>query len=133
MPYFPLIVTSNSLKRGTQAHVVGIGGGVGITPIRALVDEFAGGVQMDVIYRVSRKEDLVLKDELDYLVKKSGGTLRVHYLVGSRRDYPMDAAALQRLVPRISDSDIYICEPEPLVESVRVAAGDGRRWGGDVF
>jgi NAD(P)H-flavin reductase len=39
-----------------------VGGGVGITPIRALMDEFKNGVKMDVIYRVSRKEDLVLKD-----------------------------------------------------------------------
>lgn len=108
--------------RATRPHIVMIGGGVGITPIRALMDEFKNGVQLDVIYRVSRKEDLVLKSELDYLVKSSGGTARVHYLVGSRHEHPMDAQALKTLVPRISDSDIYICGPTPLVESVKKAA-----------
>jgi predicted ferric reductase len=110
--------------RATRPHVVMVGGGVGITPIRALMDEFKNGVQMDVIYRVSRKEDLVLKEELDYLQDNSGGTIRVHYLVGSRKDHPMDAAALQKLAPRVADSDIYICGPGPLVETIKKAAED---------
>ena len=110
--------------RATRPHIVMVGGGVGITPIRALMDEFKNGVQLDVIYRASKKEDLVLKDELDYLVANSGGLTRVHYLVGSRRDHPMNAQALTALVPRISDSDIYICGPGPLVETVKQAAQD---------
>jgi len=110
--------------RATRPHIVMVGGGVGITPIRALMDEFKNGVQLDVIYRASTKEDLVLKDELDYLVANSGGLTRVHYLVGSRREYPMDAKALKELVPRISDSDIYICGPGPLVDTVKQAAED---------
>jgi NAD(P)H-flavin reductase len=92
-----------------------IGGGVGITPIRALMDEFRNGVQLDVIYRASSDADLFLKEELDYLVDKSNGSMRVHYLVGSRREHPMDAKSLKGLVPRIADSDIYICGPSPLV------------------
>jgi len=36
----------------------------------------------------------------------------------------MDAKALKALVPRIADSDIYICGPEPLVETVKQAAKD---------
>jgi len=88
------------------------------------MDEFKNGVQLDVIYRASTKEDLVLKDELDYLVAHSSGLTRVHYLVGSRRDHPMNAQALKSLVPRISDSDIYICGPGPLVETVKEAAED---------
>jgi ferredoxin-NADP reductase len=79
---------------------------------------------MDVIYRASRKEDLVLKDELDYLEYHSNGSMRVHYLVGSRKDHPMDAKSLKALVPQIADSDIYICGPGPLVEAVKAAADD---------
>jgi ferredoxin-NADP reductase len=110
--------------RATRPHIVLIGGGVGITPIRALMDEFKNGVQLDVIYRASREEDLVLKSELDYLADNSGGLTRVHYLVGSRREHPMDAAALKALVPRVADSDIYICGPGPLVETVKEAVAD---------
>jgi ferredoxin-NADP reductase len=88
------------------------------------MDEFRNGVQLDVIYRASSDADLVLKEELDYLVDKSNGSMRVHYLVGSRRDHPMDAKSLKALVPRIADSDIYICGPGPLVETVKQAAED---------
>jgi predicted ferric reductase len=110
--------------RATTKHIVLVGGGVGITPVRALLDEFKNGVEIDLLYRASREEDLVLRDELDYLAAHSGGTIRVHYLVGSRREFPMDAKALKKLVPRISDSDIYICGPGPLVETVKEAAED---------
>lgn len=110
--------------RSTRPHVLLIGGGVGITPLRALIDEFSGDVQMDVILRASRNEDLVLRDELDYLAFNSGGSIRVHYLVGPRKEHPMDAAALRKLVPRFADADIYICGPEPLVSAVRKAASD---------
>jgi predicted ferric reductase len=110
--------------RATQPHLVMVGGGVGITPIRALMEEFKSGVQMDVFYRVSRADELILKDELDYLVAQSNGTIRVHYLVGSRKDYPMDAQFIKSYAPRAADSDIYICGPQALVDTVRKAAED---------
>jgi predicted ferric reductase len=110
--------------RSTRPHVVLVGGGVGITPVRALMDEFNGGAQIDVIFRASRQEDLVLKAEMDYLANKSGGSIRVNYLVGPRKNHPMDAASLKALVPQIADSDIYICGPQALVSAVRAAAAD---------
>ena len=110
--------------RASRKHVVLIGGGVGITPIRALMEEFREGVQLDVIFRASRSEDLVLREEMDYLAAQSEGSIRVHYLVGSRKIHPMDARSLKSLVPRLADSDIYICGPGPLVETVREAAKD---------
>jgi ferredoxin-NADP reductase len=88
------------------------------------MDEFKDGVELDLIYRASRDEDLVLREELDYLAYHSGGTIRLHYLVGSRKDHPMDSRSLKALVPRIADSDIYICGPGPLVDAVREAAQD---------
>jgi predicted ferric reductase len=111
-------------ERASSPHVVLVGGGVGITPIRAIIEEFKNGVQMDVIFRASKKEDLVLREELDYLAANSDGTIRVHYLLGPRKNHPMDARALTKLVPSFADADVYICGPTPLVESVRKAAQD---------
>ena len=110
--------------RATQPHIVAVGGGVGITPIRALMEEFKNGVEMDVFYRVSHPDDLILRDELDYLVAQSNGRVRVHYLAGSRRDYPMDADFIKAYAPRAADSDFYVCGPQALVETVRKAAED---------
>jgi ferredoxin-NADP reductase len=110
--------------RSSRRHVVLVGGGVGITPIRAIMEEFRQEVQMDVVFRASRAEDLVFRQELDYLAAQSEGAMRIHYLVGSREQYPMDAASLMKMIPLFADSDIYICGPAPLVESVRKAAQD---------
>jgi ferredoxin-NADP reductase len=88
------------------------------------MEELSGGVQMDVIFRASKEEDLVLRDELDYLAFNSGGSIRVHYLVGARKNHPMDARSMRRLVPQFADSDVYICGPEPLVSAVRKAFED---------
>ena len=79
---------------------------------------------MDVVYRASREEDLVLRQELDYLAAQSEGSIRIHYLVGPRSKHPMDAKTLNRLIPLFADSDIYICGPGPLVDAVRQAAKD---------
>ena len=110
--------------RSTQPHVVLVGGGVGITPVRALMDELKGGAQLDVIFRASKEEDLVLKAEMDYLANNSNGSIRIHYLVGPRKNHPMDARSLKGLVPQFADSDIYMCGPEPLCSAVRKAAED---------
>ncbi|CAB4588899.1 MAG: hypothetical protein F2846_02795 [Actinobacteria bacterium] len=106
--------------RASKGHVTLIGGGVGITPIRAIMEEFPPAVEVDVIFRASKKEDLVLKEELDYLAEERGA--RVHYLIGPRSEHPMDAKYIMRIVPTFRDSDVYICGPTPLVDAVREAA-----------
>jgi predicted ferric reductase len=107
--------------RAGQAHskrVVLIGGGIGVTPVRALLDEFKNLVPIDFIYRASRIEDLALKGELDQIASESDGLIKIHYMVGSRRQHPMDASHLLSVVPRVRESDIYICGPKPLVAAV---------------
>jgi predicted ferric reductase len=109
-------------NRATRKHVLLVGGGVGITPIRAIAEEFGDTVNMDLIYRVSDESELVLKDELDYLADRSGGALKVHYLIGSRHQHPINVKTLQSIVPALADSDIYVCGPTGLVDSVVKAA-----------
>ena len=106
--------------KATRGHVVLVGGGVGITPLRALLEEFDMTKSIDVIFRASKEEDLVLRKELDELADARGA--RVHYLVGSRQTHPMNAKYIMKFVPAFRDSDVYVCGPTPLVEAVREAA-----------
>lgn len=101
-------------------HVTLIGGGVGITPLRAIIDEVPEGTTIDVIYRARESVDLVLKHELDELVEKKG--IKVHYLVGPRTEHPINEFSLKKYAPRFADSDVYVCGPEALIEDVIKAA-----------
>ena len=107
-------------SRASKGHVVLVGGGVGITPLRALLEEFDVSKEIDVIFRASKAEDLVLRHELDDLAKIRGA--RVHYLVGSRNEHPMSAKYISALIPAFRDADVYVCGPTPLVEAVNEAA-----------
>ena len=109
-------------NRATRKHVLLVAGGVGITPVRAIAEEFGDTAKIDLIYRASNEKDLVLKDELDYLAERSGGALKVHYLVGSRNQHPMSTKSILKIAPWFADSDVYVCGPEGLVDAVRKAA-----------
>ena len=94
-----------------------VAGGVGITPIRALLDDLPHDARVDLLYRAPKREALVLREELEAFAARRPG-LRVRYLVGNRRDYPVHAKALVWLVPDIAASDIYVCGPTALVDAV---------------
>ena len=116
-PYGTFVAAKSKSK-----HIVLIGGGVGITPLRALMEEVDDSQQIDVLFRASRDEDLVLRHELDELADIRGA--RVHYLVGPRTVHPMTADYISKFVPAFADSDVYVCGPTPLVDAVRQAAKD---------
>ena len=107
-------------SRSSRGHVALIGGGVGITPIRALLEEFDITKEIDVIFRASKQEDLVFQRELDEIARVRGA--RVHYLVGSREIHPMSAKYIEKYIPAFKDSDVYVCGPTALVDAVRGAA-----------
>jgi len=94
-----------------------IGGGVGITPLRAIMQEFESDAQIDLIYRVFAAEELVLKSEIEALVK--GRNIRVHYLVGPPSEFPMASADLLKLIPHLAECDVFLCGPPGLARIVR--------------
>ena len=108
--------------KASKGYIVLVGGGVGITPLRALLEEFDHAKSIDVLFRASKEADLVLRDELDELAKSRGA--RVHYLVGSRKVHAMDAKHISKIVPAFADSDVYVCGPTSLVDAVRKASKD---------
>jgi predicted ferric reductase len=103
--------------RASGKKILLVGGGVGITPLRALMEEFPTGSDIDVIYRASSEEDLVLKEELNTLAKMRNA--RIHYMAGSRDRFPLTPAHIASLVPHISQCDVFVCGPDALVHRVR--------------
>ena len=63
--------------------VVLIAAGVGVTPVRALLEDLPDGTDVVVLLRGSTAADLVLRDEVAALVRHRGG--RLHEIIGPRR------------------------------------------------
>jgi predicted ferric reductase len=105
----PFGVFTQSLRK--RHRVVMIAGGIGITPIRALLEEMEGDVVL--IYRALRDEDLVFRTELEALGEKRG--IRLHFVVGDHLapggERLMSPEHLLELVPDLGDRDIYVCGP----------------------
>ena len=101
-----------------RPRAVLIAGGVGIAPIRALLEDMPG--EIAVIYRAGREDDLLFRDELDELSARRGAP--VHYVIGERGgDSLLSSTHLCELVPDIADRDVYVCGPVSMTEATRAS------------
>ncbi len=116
----------------TRRKVTLIGSGIGITPLRALLEDFEQQPgEITLIYRASTEDDLVLRAELDALAAHTGA--RVYYVIGHRirtrsswlpesAAHLSDAEALAQLVPDIALNDIYLCGAQEWMDAAAAAA-----------
>lgn len=87
-----------------------IGAGIGITPIRSLLEDLPKEVDVVTIVRGRSAEALIHHDELVALTKERHAEM--HEVIGSRPMVTLDAATIKRLVPDIAGRDVYICGPD---------------------
>jgi predicted ferric reductase len=107
-----------------------VAGGIGITPVRALLERINGDVV--AIYRVLAPEDIVFADELEELRRSRGVAL--HYVIGDHATHEgsslLSPEHLDELVPDLAEREVYLCGP-PAMTSVTEkrlrAAGVPRR------
>ena len=101
----------------TRDKAVLIAGGIGITPIRALLETMPGDVV--VLYRVVAEDDVIFRDELDRLAAERGAT--VHYLVGDHRGEGaqlLSPTHLKELVHDIEERDVFVCGPPAMTTAI---------------
>jgi predicted ferric reductase len=111
--------------RRTRRRVALVAGGVGIAPLRALLEALpVGPGELTLVYRARAPEEVVFRDELDAIARARGAT--VHYVVGRRGSPsvgpdPLGPPALAALVPDIPERDVYLCGPLPMMDRAREA------------
>ena len=117
----PFGVFTSAARR--RPEVVLIAGGIGITPLRTLFEELSESAEVTLIYRVLSRSEILFEEELKEVERHSRATL--HLLVGDHRTRKGAALLgprnLAKLVPRIADSDVYICGPAAMMDATRQA------------
>jgi predicted ferric reductase len=114
--------------RRTRRKVLLLAGGVGVTPLRALFETLPGEPgDVEMIYRANRREDVVLRAELDLIAERRGSA--VHYLLGppgrGNKDH-LSGYRLRRVIPDIRERDVFLCGPEPMMAAARKGLRDAR-------
>jgi predicted ferric reductase len=115
--------------RRRRHRVLLIAAGIGITPLRALLDEpdYNRGDAV-LLYRARDAGELVFRAELDDLAERRG--VRVEYLIGPRapgRWLPgnapkvSDATLLRRLLPDVASYDVFLCGPAAWMDTVQAS------------
>jgi predicted ferric reductase len=112
----PFGVFTESARR-QRDKVLLIAGGIGITPIRSIVERMRGDVV--VVYRALSDDDLIFRRELDQLAAWNG--FLVHYVVGDHRGAGarlLSPPHLRELVPDAADRDVFLCGPPAMTDAI---------------
>ncbi len=105
-----------------------IAGGIGITPIRGLTEQMAKH-RKDIILLYSNKtrQDIVFQQELDEVAKTYG--VKITHILSDDPDYAgehgyLDKEKFQRLVPDLSDREVFLCGPPPMMAALIKSLGE---------
>jgi len=103
-------------ERRHSDRVALIAGGIGVTPMRAILEELPSG-DIVFVHRVVRDADAVLAAEIDSLARARNA--RVVRLVGNHLDpgceHMLSADHLAELIPDLSARDVFVCGPPPMM------------------
>jgi predicted ferric reductase len=109
-------------QRRTRRRVVLIAGGIGITPLRAVLESLrADPGDVTLLYRAAHERDLAFRNELGALAERRG--IELHALIGPEigddQTDRLGLPALRALVPDIAHRDVFVCGPPAMVDAVR--------------
>jgi len=107
--------------RRTSRRALLIAGGIGITPLRALLDTFGPDDDVVLLYRVATADDTVFGDEFR---KFAGGhKIRIHVIAGNEigddRTDLLGVPILKQDVPDIATRDCFVCGPPAFLEALK--------------
>ncbi len=112
----PFGVFTDAVRR--RDRVALIAGGIGITPVRSLLEEMHGDLAF--VYRVISEDDVIFRDELEQLARERG--IALSYVVGDHADPAnselLSPRHLRRLIPDLADREVYLCGPPAMADAI---------------
>jgi predicted ferric reductase len=106
--------------RRTARDVLLVAGGIGITPLRAILEEVAATARVTLLYRARTAADLVFRHEIETLAE--GRPIVVRYLIGPRSAFasdPLGLAAISAMVPDVAGREVYLCGPAAMMSATQ--------------
>ncbi len=97
-----------------------LAGGIGITPIRAMIEELAiSKADMILLYANRKQEDKALHKELATLIPRTTHILSAEKTAPPNHELGyIDEEKLTRLVPDVSEREVYLCGPKPMMDAI---------------
>lgn len=117
----PLGVFTDAARSGNELLL--IAAGVGITPIRSMLEEARPEDNVTVVVRARSRDEAPLLDEVEELAAATGATL--HVLVGSRGDTwgtAQQPASISDFTDAPALTDVFVCGPQAWAQTVAADA-----------
>lgn len=111
-------------ERSSQKNkILLIAGGIGITPIRSLIEYMAHNKDVVLLYSNKTEKEIVFKKEIDELSKKY--KFPAYYILSQEQGKEgmisgrIDGEKIKKLVPDIMEREVYICGPQLMTDAIK--------------
>ncbi len=116
-----------TLKQAMTKKLLFIAGGVGLTPLRAMLEKAGRNYTSSLIFANKTDADIILKSELEKLSQENN--VPIFHVMSGNPNYPglkgyVTIPLLQQNVPDFLERDIFICGPPIMMKLVIAALKD---------
>jgi len=110
-------------KTKQKDKVLLVAGGVGITPIRALIEELAKShTNLVLLYSIRKSEQIIFKNELENL-QNEYDNIKIHYVFSEEPNKHgfnlINEECILCLVPDVAMREAYICGPAGMMVAIK--------------
>lgn len=109
-----------TLQSAHQPRLLLIGAGIGITPLRSMLEATPDDMEVDMVYVVQTEQDAVFLSELKNFTQPKNK--RLHLVTTRERtseaDYKLFKSGILPKVLSDASSSVYICGPDSMVDDV---------------